>query len=99
MDNQDAAIPQAGPSAQGTVDLPNHHDMPADRENEQPAPAQKMTEAEMIALAKVRADNAKAVQDSREAIWYLKEIMYNGDRKKIVTQNYNGYVVKKFCLV
>lgn len=53
----------------------------------------------MIALAKVRADNAKAVQDSREAIWYLKEIMYNGDSKKIVTQNYNGYVVKKFCLV
>lgn len=99
MDNQDAAIPQAGPSVQGTVDLPNHHDVPADRENEQPAPVQQMTEAEMIALAKVRADNAKAVQDSREAIWYLKEIMYNGDSKKIVTQNYNGYVVKKFCLV
>ena len=55
-------------------------------------PRVQLTEEEAAALAKARADNAKAVQDSREGVWYLKEIAYEGGRKKIITQNYNGYV-------
>lgn len=57
-----------------------------------PQPRVQLTEEEAAAFAKARADNAKAVQDSREGVWYLKEIAYEGGRKKIITQNYNGYV-------
>lgn len=56
-------------------------------------PRVQLTEEEAAAFAKARADNAKAVQDSREGVWYLKEIAYEGGRKKIITQNYNGYVI------
>ena len=42
------------------------------------------------AYAKARAANAQAFQESREAIWFLKDIHFNGEPRKVITQNYNG---------
>ena len=34
----------------------------------------------------------QALQESRESVWFLKNIVFKAQRKKIITQNYNGCV-------
>ena len=57
-----------------------------------PKQARELTDAEREELARARTANEKALQESREGVWFFKEITFNGQKKKIVTQNYNGCV-------
>jgi len=40
-----------------------------------------------------RRANEEALQASREDVWFLKDIVFEGQQRKIITQNYNGCVV------
>ncbi|KAL5485712.1 hypothetical protein ACEPAI_6753 [Sanghuangporus weigelae] len=71
---------------QDSPNIPQDHNLNASV----PQQTQQLSEAEREELARARTANEKALQESREGVWFLKEISFNGQRKKIVTQNYNG---------
>ncbi|EJD06467.1 uncharacterized protein FOMMEDRAFT_144501 [Fomitiporia mediterranea MF3/22] len=78
--------------------IPNPESVPADRQQESTTPnmpqqnsaVPQQQEIDQAELERAKAANNKALQDSREGIWFLKQITFNGRPKKIVTQNYNG---------
>ena len=45
-----------------------------------------------------REQHERALQESRESIWFLKDITFEGKPRKIITQNYNGYVASSFVV-
>lgn len=67
---------------------------------QQPAPvASASSQSQLEPTASAASDNAasdardaraRAIQESREGVWYLKDIYFNNQYKRIVTQNYNG---------
>ncbi|KAL5503846.1 hypothetical protein ACEPAH_7917 [Sanghuangporus vaninii] len=75
------------PGSSESPNIPQDHSLNASLPQQQ---SQQLSEAEREELARARAANEKALQESREGVWFLKEISFNGQRKKIVTQNYNG---------
>lgn len=85
------------PSASAATPPNGLHDSTSGRipSNTQANTEQKAdSEEARIELERAKAANAQALQDSREGVWFLKEISFDGVPKKIVTQNYNGCV---FC--
>ncbi|KAI5121209.1 hypothetical protein M0805_007219 [Coniferiporia weirii] len=77
MNNEaEASASEYEPEAAATPHLPDSGTQDAEKDAD--------------ALSRARAENAQAFQASREDVWFLKEITFNGHPKKIVTQNYNG---------
>ena len=93
MNNEGQLKPSTEPAVVDTAEV-RHADPTNERHSAEQSQTRPDTQPDATTLAKVRADNEKALQDSREGVWYLKEIIYNGDKKKIVTQNYNGYAAR-----
>ena len=71
----------------------NNSDTTPERENTNHEASKETTAEDEAAIAQARAANAQAFKESKEGVWFLKQIWYNNHTRKIVMQNYNGWAL------